>query len=320
MTLPELASFTPVSLSLAPQIAVDWGDLRGMRFVEPFFDQTVERWAGGNPPPRLIRTDLAALLTLDKAPSLDPSLIICHLSRCGSTLLPRLLGTIPGVLPISEPGPLNSLLMADSAQIDEARLVDVLRLLVRALGRRRFGDEAHYVLKLSSWNVRRLTLFRRAFPEAKVIWVQRDPAETMASLLADPPSWMQLRHHPEAAHALFGFAPDADRPVFCAHALAAMLEAVRDDAAGAALIVDYTELPGAIWTRVAPLMGLTLQDSDIARMGEEAAFYSKDAARRVFVGDAAQKRHVSDDVRALARQLLHPLYCELDQRRRAAAS
>ena len=36
--------------------------------------------------------------------------------------------------------------------------------LVRALGRKRFGDERHYVLKLSSWNVHALALFRRAFP------------------------------------------------------------------------------------------------------------------------------------------------------------
>jgi len=74
-----LAGFTPVSLNLAPDAAsVDWGDLAGLRFAEPFFDQTVERWAGGSAP-RLVRTDLAALDALDAAPSLDPAALVFHL-------------------------------------------------------------------------------------------------------------------------------------------------------------------------------------------------------------------------------------------------
>ncbi|MEI9982427.1 MAG: hypothetical protein WDN69_03955 [Aliidongia sp.] len=53
----------------------------------------------------------------------------------------------------------------------------MLRLLIRALGRIRAGDEARYVVKLSSWNVRLLALFRQAFPDVPWIWVHRAPAE-----------------------------------------------------------------------------------------------------------------------------------------------
>ena len=48
------------SISARASASIDWGDLRGVRFAEPFFDQTVERWAGRDPAP-LVRTDLEAL-------------------------------------------------------------------------------------------------------------------------------------------------------------------------------------------------------------------------------------------------------------------
>src|SRR6185312_2160384 len=116
MDLDELAPLVPVALSLDPP-AIDWGDLGGMRFSEPFFDQTIERWAGGTPPPRLLRTGFDALDALDAAPSLEPTALIFHLSRCGSTLLSRLLATLPATLVIAEPRPLNTLLMSDPSEI-----------------------------------------------------------------------------------------------------------------------------------------------------------------------------------------------------------
>ena len=96
--LPALTRLTPVALTLGAAPSIDWSDLDGVRFSEPFFDQTIERWAGGNPPPRLVNTGLDALEALDGAPALDPALLIFHLSRCGSTLMSRLLGTRPGTL------------------------------------------------------------------------------------------------------------------------------------------------------------------------------------------------------------------------------
>lgn len=313
-----LAGFTPVSLNLAPEAAsVDWADLAGWRFAEPFFDQTVERWAGGSAP-RLVRTDLAALEALDAEPSLDPAALVFHLSRCGSTLVSRLLGRIPGTLVVAEPKPVNTLLLADPSALGEAEAARLLRLLVRALGRRRFGDEQRYVLKLSSWNIVRLGLFRRAFPGAKVIWVQRRPLEVMASLMADPPGWLALRQAPREAESLFAVAPDELRRLdvagFCARALAALLAAAAavDDAR---LIVDYRELPDAVWTCIAPFLGLELGTDEIALLREEGRYHAKDPARRLFAGDPPERRAPSEALRALAAEYLDPLYGALNLRR-----
>jgi hypothetical protein len=312
-----LARFTPVALDLAvPGGTVDWGDLAGLRFAEPFFDQTVERWAGGDAP-RLVRTDLAALAALDDAPSLDPSALIFHLSRCGSTLVSRLLARLPGALVVAEPRPVNTLLLADPAALEADQAARLLRLLVRALGRRRFGDERHYVLKLSSWNLARLDLFRRAFPGAKLIWVQRSPLDVMTSVLADLPSWTALRRAPIEAERLFalGAAELArlDDASFCALVLASLLAvaAATEDM----MIVDYRELPDAVWTRIAPAIGLAADADDIARLGEEARYYTKDPGRRPFSGDRADRPPLPEALRAFIAERMQPLYDALNARR-----
>jgi hypothetical protein len=46
---------------------------RAQRFAEPFFDQTVARWASGPRARQLVRTGLEALVALDSQPSLEPA-------------------------------------------------------------------------------------------------------------------------------------------------------------------------------------------------------------------------------------------------------
>ena len=204
MELADLARWTPVRLDFSgPAPAVYWADLSAERFVEPFFDQTVARWASGPSARPLVKTGLEALGALDGEPSLEPAGMIFHLSRCGSTLVSRLLGTLPGVVVIAEPAPLNALLGLDPDRVDDAALAKIVRLLVRALGRCRHGDERRLVLKCTSWNIRRRAVLAAAFPETPWIWVQRDPARVLASLLAEPPGWLGLQAAPRSGRAAF---------------------------------------------------------------------------------------------------------------------
>jgi hypothetical protein len=297
--LADLARWTPVKLDFSgPAPAVYWADLSTERFVEPFLDQTVARWASSPHARPLVRTGLDALVALDGEPSLEPAGMIFHLSRCGSTVVSRLLGTLPGVVVLAEPGPLNSLLGLD--RVDDTALTRVARLLVRALGRCRHGDERQLVLKCSSWNIRRRAVLAAAFPETPWIWVQRDPAHVLASLLAEPPGWLGLQAAPRRAARRFGLDPAAvpgmARAEFTARALGAMLEAAATDPAQR-ICIDYAELPAAVWQRVAPHLGLNTDSAAIERMIEESRFYSKDSARRVFSGDFPESRPVTDAMR-----------------------
>jgi hypothetical protein len=307
-----LARWTPVALNLEPGGAsIDWGDLTTVRFAEPFFHHTVERWAGGEPAP-LARTGLDALAALDVEPSLDPCALIFHVARCGSTLLSRLLGAVPGVLVLSEPAPVNALLLADPASLGAMTQVEALRLLVRALGWRRFGDERHYVLKLSSWNVTRLDLFRRAFPRAALIWLQRAPHEVVASLAADPPGWLA---QPDLAGAIFGLeAAPAASDEFCVRAVEAVLSAARA-VPDWGLVLDHADLPQAAWRRVAPFLGLDLAPADIACMERTARLDAKEPTPRPFSRDRSRRPPLPEACRAMLAGAAEPLYAALERRR-----
>jgi len=312
MQLADLARWTPVRLDFSGRVpAVEWADLSAEHFVEPFFDETVARWASGPGARPLVRTGLDALAALDREPSLEPAGMIFHLSRCGSTLVSRLLGTLHGVVVLAEPTPLNALLGLDPDRVDEAALVRLVRLLVRALGRCRHGDERRLVLKCSSWNIRRRAVLAAAFPETPWIWLQREPARILASLLAEPPGWLGLQAESSRAAWLFGLDP-APLPAmahaeFAARALGAMLEAAATDPSRR-LCVDYADLPDAVWERVAPHFGLAADPPAIDRMTQESRFYAKDPASRVFAGDAPERRLITEAIREAAQRFAEPGY------------
>ena len=320
MTAVDIEDLTPVAFSASsPTPSIDWGDLSAARFSEPFFDQTVERWAGGNPPPHLIRTGIDALRSFENKPLLDPAMLIFHLSRCGSTLVSRLMSLMPQTLVIAEPGPINSLLMSCFAQSEDAAQIAILRWLVRALGPKRQEMQTHYVLKLSSWNVLRADLFRRAFPNAAIVWLQREPVEVMNSMLKSPTGWMRLRQFPMDAQLLFGIEAttltDIGEELFCARALAAMLTAAQNVCNDATVLVNYRELPDAVWTRLAPLAGVTLDDESIAAMRDRARYHSKSIEPRLFVEDSVEKHDMPEVVQALAAHYIEPIYQDLERRR-----
>ncbi|HEY1839754.1 MAG TPA: hypothetical protein VGG53_05930 [Mycobacterium sp.] len=318
MEVADLARWTPVRFDFSgPAPTVDWADLSAERFAEPFFEQTVARWSTGPRAQPLVRTGLDALLALDSEPSLDPAGMIFHLSRCGSTLVSRLLGTLPGVVVIAEPSPLNALLGLDPGLVDQAALVQVVRLLVRALGRRRHGDEQHLVLKCTSWNVRRQEILAAAFPDTPWVWVQRDPAHVVASVLADPPGWLGRWTVPTQTALRFGIdpaeLPTMTRPEFAARALGAMLLSAAAGP-GQRLCVDHAELPAAVWERVSAHFGIDIDAAAIEHMTEQSRFYSKDPESQPFSGDQPQHRPVTDEMREAARRYAEPGYRMLASR------
>jgi hypothetical protein len=315
MEVADLARWTPIRFDFSgPTPTVDWADLSAERFVEPFFDQTVARWATGPRAQPLVRTGLDALLALDGEPSLDPSGMVFHFSRCGSTVVSRLLATVPGVVVIAEPSPLNALLGLDPQRVDGAALVQVVRLLVRALGRRRHGDERQLVLKCTSWNIRRQEILTAAFPNTPWVWVQRDPASVVASLLAAPPGWLGHQVPPPQTARQFGIDPamvsTMTRAEFAARALGAMLFSAATGPARR-LCIDHAELPAAVWQRVAPHFGIEIDTAAIERMTEQSQFYSKADEAQQFSGDDPERRPVTGEMRDAAQRFAEPGYRQL---------
>jgi hypothetical protein len=310
------ASWVPAQIRwTAAGPVVDWCHLGDLRFVAPFFEQTVND-AMAHPFNRLFAhsTPLAAIGEPDRG-ELRLSGLIFHMSRCGSTLMSQMLAALPRNVVLSEPTPIDQVLRTPSRLpgLSDDQIAVLLRGMTAALGRRRTAQERDLFVKLEGWHILLLPLIRRAFPDVPWVFLYRDPLEVLASL-------SQLRPRPmlpggidatllgvDAATAL-AMSPDA----YSALVLRRVCEAAIAHAAdGGGLLIEYRELPGAACAALLDHFGLRYDAEELACMRETARFDAK-APRRLHVDDSEAKRHgAGEEIRNLAAGLA-PLYARLD--------
>jgi hypothetical protein len=293
---------------------VDWCHLGDLRFTAPMFEQTIGT-AMAHPFNLLFRQSTPLQDMLEPAVfELRPAGLIFHMSRCGSTLVSRMLAALPENVVLSEPDPLDQVLRVRSRApgVTEAQLVALLRGMTAALGRRRHAQERDLFVKLEGWHMLQFGLIRRAFPDVPWIFLYRDPLEVLASLERLRPRQMVpggidaglLGLDPAGAaglsHAAYG-ARVLER--ICAAALAHCADGGR--------LIAYRQLPDAVLDEVLGHFGLRYGAEARARMREVARFHAK-RPDVVYADDSERKRCDADEeTRALAR-LLAPLHAQLE--------
>ena len=301
----------PVHVAAMPNgVFVDWAWFGDDDLGVPFFEGAI-RHALDRPFNRMFRYRMRIEDVVRQMPAEpEPSGFIFHMSRCGSTLVHRMLGAVPGTIAISEPEPLDAgVTLCRSSNLPLEAQRPYLRAMVAALGRRCAGDGARYVVKLDSWHTLALPLFRAAYPQVPWIFLYRDPAAVLASQLRQ--RGLQTVPEPRTA-ALYGIAGYEAMPSeeFCARALAAVCGAVLEHVgAPQAMLVDYAELPDAVANRILPHFGIAAGEAGGPRLAERARYDAKtpcmpfepsvegpDAALR-----ALAERHLGDIHRALKR-------------------
>jgi hypothetical protein len=296
---------------------VDWCYLGGVRFSEPFFHQTMRRVM--RRPFSAAFQRRAAIDEWDDTATPDPSGLIFHMSRCGSTLISQMLKAIPGVTVFAEPPPVDFVVRASEFDIDlsEERHAKWLRTIVRALGSGTSSGQRAYVLKLDCWHAVDLPLFRRAFPSVPWIFLYRDPLEVLASHAAVPAEWTD-RGYLKAER--FGFdaaaIPHAALAEYRTHLLVGILRSVLEY--GGELeghLINYSQLPDYGWTTLPRTFGLDPSAQELAAMQEVS---SKDAKRSAFAfaPDTGRKRAgAAPELHALSEAHLYPLYQKLEAQR-----
>ena len=243
---------------------LQWVHIGRHRLTEPFFDDTIHQCLR-NPYASLFRqnTRLEVLEQLDE-PALEPAGFIFHTSRCGSTLVSQMLSSLPRTIVVSEPPVIDDILQSG---VDNQ--VQWLRQIVRALGRRRTGEETHLFIKLDAWLIHKLPVIRAAFPNTPWIFLSRNLDEVVASQLRSPglhcapgampdPTILQLTRED-----ITGLA----REQWCIEVLKKIQKSAlkyREEPYG--LYVDYADLPGAVWTAIAPHFNLKLSKEDMDAM------------------------------------------------------
>jgi hypothetical protein len=293
---------------------VDWCHLGSERFTDPFFDQTIERRLR-DPFPLLFRhrTPLDALADrAERYPGVPPAGFIFHMSRCGSTLIAQMLAALPQTVVISEAEPINAILRA--SEIDDDRRIAWLRGMVAALGQPRAGVERHLVIKFDSWNTLDLPLVRRAFPQVPWVFSYRNPVEVLVSQIAQRAVYMiPGLLNPGLADTGLALEALTKPEEHCAKVLSsfcrAALEQHRHDPG---LLLNYSEMPGAVEASLLEAFGIVASDQDIARMRNATQFNAKNPCM-LFEDDTEPKhRATTEQIRRMADRWIGPLYADLE--------
>lgn len=295
------ADWLPIAVaSDGNELAVDWAHFAGARLTAPFYEDSLRR-ARALPLNRLVRqrTPLAGLARAgeDMRP---PDGFIFHLSRCGSTLVSQMLAADPHVVMVSEAPPIDSIvqLVESHPDVPIEERAHVLRAMVAALGRNRAAH--HYVVKLDSWHALALPLFRLAFPDTPWIFLYRDPVEILVSQMRQRGVQTvpgTIRFDP---YRIDG-AEEMSGEEYCARTLDRVCTAVLDNiASGGGLIINYTDLPGAVDDLILPHFGITPDAKARAAMAAATRFDAK-TPTEAFTGDSeAKQREAGAAVRSAA--------------------
>jgi hypothetical protein len=293
-------NWLPAALVPAPgQLAIDWVHFGDAPLHDPFFEDSLRR-AKRRPINALLKvcTPLGILGKLGPADTaMAPDGLIFHMSRCGSTLVSQMLAAMADGIMVSEAPPLDAIVQMTHSH-PEAPLeqrVALLRGMAAALGRDRFGNRRHYVIKTDSWHSLALPLFRAAFPDTPWIFLFRDPTEVMVSQMRIRGSQTVPGTELDPVFAI----PDPhslSTEDYIAYVLNRVTRAAVDHAEiGGGLFVDYAGLPDAVERRILPHFGIA-PDADTLAAIRAAATWDAKTPSFAFEPDAEDKRRSAGDV------------------------
>ena len=316
-------SFVPLQISMPATSAsmakaqLHWLDVGNQSFSEPFLHQTLQQHLQ-RPFNRLIRpVTMLAELPESIANDSDVEIVgfIFHVSRCGSTLLCQMLSQDPETTVLAEPEVLDQLFRMGE-QRGEHNL-ELVRALIKALGRNRNDNAKRCVVKLDSWHARFAPLLRAAFPEVPWIVLYREPCEVYGSNLQVPSSQMvpgNLSHLPLGMSLMDAVQMPHER--YVAIKLAQIFEDIWHLSSDPrALLLNYQLLPKPGFERMLQQFRLTPKADTLARM---LALSTQDAKQpgTHFQPDGAKKRaRLQAQEMADCSTYLTPIYQRLEQRR-----
>ena len=297
------------------ELYLQWFYAGDARLTEPFFESSVQRGMV-KPFNRLIRyvTPISRLGEwLRRHQPLRPGGFIFHMSRCGSTLVSQMLAALPSSLVVSEAPGIDAAVRAKLVRpdLDDETHLQWLQWMVGAHGQPRAG-ERNYFIKLDCWHTMHLPLFARAFPGVPWVFLYRDPVEVIVSQLRAPGMHMvpgMLGFNLASGLGQNGY----NREEYCARMLGEMCAPlVRQYAEYKPVLINYRQLPEAVWTQIMPHFGVACSEYDRNSM-IAAARYDAKTPQLEFAPDAEDKqRGASASVRALADEYLGPVYRQLE--------
>lgn len=323
MAAVNFSGWRPIRFYVAKgQVMVDWIRLLDEPLRRPFFQDGIQSQL--QHPFHLAfrrQTPLEDLLAWHaQSPGLDPSVVVFHVSRCGSTLITQALAESPHHLQLSEPPPVDFLLRQaiPGGILDKAQAVRALRAWVSAWAQR--CDDSSPALqscsiKLDAWNTDKAPLVAEAWPEAPWVFLAREPLSVLVSQMRERafflvPGTLGACLDGLSLHELACMPAE----LYCARVLGDIYAAmVREFDPARTLLLDHADLPEAIQTRVLPHMRWQAGAADRARMHERATRHGKHP-QQIYVPDTDTKHSMaSDHLQTLTGDWITPHYLKLQE-------
>ena len=289
---------------------IEWLHFAAEPLDRPFYQDSIQR-ARALPFNRLMRctTPLSALDAFADAPALDG--LIFHMSRCGSTLVAQMLGSLPGSIAVSEPSPLDTLIQLGArGQVPPDRVGQMIAALTRD---RSDTPAGHRFIKLDSWHILALPMLHALYPDTPWLFLHRDPVEVLVSQAQMPGVHAVPGLIPLDA---FGIAVDPARPhdEYLAWLLGLFCQAALDGLEqGGGIAIDYRDLPGAVRSRILPHFGIAPSAEDAAAL-DKAGQRDAKAPDSAFASDTRAKQDAAScELRAIAERTIAPAQTRLRQ-------
>jgi hypothetical protein len=282
--IDEIKNWIPWRLlNHSTEPSCSWLYTGNKNFTEPFFDDTIsicKRLEHNCKSFKPVSSLSLMSEWANMADTLPPTVIIFHVSRCGSTLLSQLLGLDKSNIVLSEVPFFDELLRLPfkNKGYNNDKVAGFLKAAVELYGRKRTGNEKHLFIKTDSWHIHFYQLFRLMYPGVPFIFLYRNPWEVVLS---------QRRQRGMHAvpgviePAVFGFSNlqtnQSDLDYYMSKVLegyfSEMIEIVKTD--DLVLPVNHNENMNAIFARMYALLGWGIKPALASQIAERTLFHAK---------------------------------------------
>ena len=188
MSMPNkispLQNWLPIKFSNRDHLLVEWMNAGNKQFTEPFFDDSISAIK------RIDRKHFRSVSSLEMVnewssllTSLQPSAIIFHVSRCGSTLLSQLLANDERNIVLSEVPFLDEILRLPykNENYSPGECLNYVQSAIKFYGQQRLASQEQLFIKTDSWHLHFYETLRKAYPNIPFILLYRNPAEVFQS-------------------------------------------------------------------------------------------------------------------------------------------
>jgi hypothetical protein len=140
----------------------------------------------------------------------------------------------------------------------------------------------------------------------------RDPVEVLVSQLRIP-GWQMV---PGAVDPILLGSPSSDGAlnpqIYRAQVLARVCEPVLEHHSGKSLLINYRQLPEAVWTAIMPHFGVACGDHDRDAMAQVARYDAKTPSFEFTADSESKQREATAPVRAVAEERIGEIYQRLE--------